>query len=174
MCIFKRGQTTHIHNSCFSPHLKSGDFIGAFLQAKVIGCHFVRLPLECILSSWICQILWNPFLFEQRNQWTCRFWQILEHWILWMALFQRIHPIPSWTILFCLLQQTQPMVTPSHFCQQHALCWKQWRHQKWIWRLCPQLFQRQISRTCKMVPTNAYPSTQRHKLHSWSTWLLHS
>jgi hypothetical protein len=26
--------------------LKSGDFIGAYLQAKVIGCHFVRLPLE--------------------------------------------------------------------------------------------------------------------------------
>ena len=27
-------------------HLKSGDFIGAYLQAKVIGRHFVRLPLE--------------------------------------------------------------------------------------------------------------------------------
>ena len=26
--------------------LTSGDFIGAYLQAKVIGCHFVRLPLE--------------------------------------------------------------------------------------------------------------------------------
>jgi hypothetical protein len=26
--------------------LKSGDFIGAYLQAKVIGRHFVRLPLE--------------------------------------------------------------------------------------------------------------------------------
>ena len=26
--------------------LKSGDFIGAYLQAKVIGCHFVILSLE--------------------------------------------------------------------------------------------------------------------------------
>ena len=71
----------------------------------------------------------------------------------------------------CLLQKTQPMVMPPLFCQQHALFWQQQWHQKRIWRPCLQPFWRKISRTCKMVPTTAYPPTQRQKLHSWSTLL---
>jgi hypothetical protein len=46
MCILKRVKLL-ISTTCASHcTLKSGDFIGAYLQAKVIGHHFVRLPLE--------------------------------------------------------------------------------------------------------------------------------
>ncbi len=116
MCIFKRGQTTHIHNLCISPHFEKWRL---YWSLSPSSSHWPSLCQTstgiCILLSWICQKLWNPIPFEQRNLWTCLFWQILEHWILWMALCQRIHPTPSWTILFCLPQQARPMVTPSFF-----------------------------------------------------------
>ena len=43
LCILKRCQTAigASHRT-----FKSADCIGAYLQAKVIGCHFIRLPLE--------------------------------------------------------------------------------------------------------------------------------
>jgi hypothetical protein len=46
-CASSRGVKLLISTTCASHRtLKSGDFIGAYLQAKVIGRHFVRLPLE--------------------------------------------------------------------------------------------------------------------------------
>jgi hypothetical protein len=46
-CASLRGIKLLISTTCASHYtLKSGDFIGAYLQAKVIGHHFVRLPLE--------------------------------------------------------------------------------------------------------------------------------
>ena len=46
-CASSRGVKLLISTSRASHRtLKSGDFIGAYLQAKVIGRHFVRLPLE--------------------------------------------------------------------------------------------------------------------------------
>jgi hypothetical protein len=46
-CTSSSGVKLLISTTCASHRtLKSGDFIGAYLQAKVIGCHFVRLPLE--------------------------------------------------------------------------------------------------------------------------------
>ncbi|KAI2510030.1 hypothetical protein MHU86_4324 [Fragilaria crotonensis] len=46
LCIFKRVKLL-LSTICASHRtLKSADFIGAYLQAKVIGRHFVRLPLE--------------------------------------------------------------------------------------------------------------------------------
>ena len=54
--IFKRGETTpiyylllplHLSTTCsYRCTLKGADFIGAYLQAKVIGRHFVKLPVE--------------------------------------------------------------------------------------------------------------------------------
>ena len=46
-CASSRGVKLHI-STTYASHrtFKSGDFIGAYLQAKVIGHHFVRLPLE--------------------------------------------------------------------------------------------------------------------------------
>jgi hypothetical protein len=45
-CASSRGVKLLISTTCASHRtLKSGDFIGAYLQAKVIGRHFVRLPL---------------------------------------------------------------------------------------------------------------------------------
>ncbi len=112
MCTFKRGQATHIHNLRISPNFEKRRLYWSLSPGL---SHWPSLSCQtsfgiCILLSWICQQLWNPIPIEERNLWTCLFWQILEHWILWMALFQRINPIPSWTILFCLLQQTQPML----------------------------------------------------------------
>jgi hypothetical protein len=46
-CASSRGVKLLISTTCASHRtLKSGDFIGAYLQAQVIGRHFVRLPLE--------------------------------------------------------------------------------------------------------------------------------
>jgi hypothetical protein len=50
-CASSRGVKLLISTTCAShPTLKSGDFIGAYLQVKLIGCHFVRLPLEYAYS----------------------------------------------------------------------------------------------------------------------------
>ena len=46
-CASSRGVKLLISTTCASRRtLKSADFIGAYLQAKVIGRHFVKLPLE--------------------------------------------------------------------------------------------------------------------------------
>ncbi|KAI2502222.1 hypothetical protein MHU86_12274 [Fragilaria crotonensis] len=46
-CASSRGVKLLLSTICASHRtLKSADFIGAYLQAKVIGRHFVRLPLE--------------------------------------------------------------------------------------------------------------------------------
>jgi hypothetical protein len=47
-CASSREVKKLLISTTFASHctLKSGDFIGAYLQAKVIGRHFVRLPLE--------------------------------------------------------------------------------------------------------------------------------
>ena len=46
-CASSRGVKLLLSTICASSRtLKSADFIGAYLQAKVIGRHFVRLPLE--------------------------------------------------------------------------------------------------------------------------------
>jgi hypothetical protein len=46
-CVSSRGVKLLISTTCATRcTLKSADFIGAYLQAKVIGRHFVKLPLE--------------------------------------------------------------------------------------------------------------------------------
>ena len=46
-CASSRGVKLLLSTTCSSRRtLKSGDFIGAYLQAKVIGRHFVKLPIE--------------------------------------------------------------------------------------------------------------------------------
>ncbi|KAI2494629.1 Reverse transcriptase (RNA-dependent DNA polymerase) [Fragilaria crotonensis] len=46
-CASSRGVKLLLSTICASHRtVKSADFIGAYLQAIVIGCHFVRLPLE--------------------------------------------------------------------------------------------------------------------------------
>jgi hypothetical protein len=46
-CASSRGVKLLISTTCATRcTLKSADFIGAYLQAKVIGRHFVKLPLE--------------------------------------------------------------------------------------------------------------------------------
>jgi hypothetical protein len=39
----------------------------------------------------------------------------MEHWMFGMALLTRIHPISFQTVLFCPIQQTQPMAPPPIF-----------------------------------------------------------
>jgi hypothetical protein len=81
-CASSRGVKLLISTTCASHRtLKSGDFIGAYLQAKVIGRHFVSLPLEyAYCFPEYSKHFGTPAMpIEQRNQWTCLFWQILEH-----------------------------------------------------------------------------------------------
>ena len=85
--------------SCCS--LKSAVFIGAYLQAKVIGCHSVKLPLDYAYHfSEFTKFFGDPLR------------QILEYRILRMALLPRVYPISSRTILFCPIRQIQSMASP--------------------------------------------------------------
>ena len=76
-CASSRGVKLLISTTCASHRtLKSGDFIGAYLQAKVIGRHFVRLPLEYAYyfqySKGFIQSQADPsdFVFyNKHNQW---------------------------------------------------------------------------------------------------------
>ena len=72
-CASSRGVKLLLSTICASHRtLKSADFIAAYLQAKVIGRHFIRLPLEyAYYFPEYAKILWKTSSFEQRNQWTC-------------------------------------------------------------------------------------------------------
>ena len=61
-CASSRGVKLLLSTTCSYRHtLKGADFIGAYLQAKVIGCHFVKLLVEYAYQPLppICQRFWR-------------------------------------------------------------------------------------------------------------------
>jgi hypothetical protein len=76
-CASSRGVKLLISTTCAAHRtLKSGDFIGANLQAKVIGRHFVGLPLEYAYYFPKYVYFGTPYLL---NKGISLFWKILEH-----------------------------------------------------------------------------------------------
>jgi hypothetical protein len=121
-CASSRGVKLLISTTCASHRtLKSGDFLGAYLQAKVHGRHFVRLPLEyAYYFPEYAKYFVTPSLLNKGVYgfvYSGKYWNIeFSEWLYSKGFIQsQAEPF------FCLLQQTQPMVMPSLFCRQHAL-----------------------------------------------------
>jgi hypothetical protein len=80
--------------------LKSGDFIGAYLQAKVIGHHFVLSLEYAYYFPEYAKYFKVPLLLDKGIHglvYSGKYWKIEFS----MAVFSRLHSISSRTILFC-------------------------------------------------------------------------
>ena len=123
-CASSRGVKLLISTTCASRRtLKSADFIGAYLQAKVIGRHFVKLPLEYAYHfPEYAKFFGIPLLLDKGIYglvYSGKYWNIeFSEWLR--------------TILFCPIRQTQSMAPPSLLCRRYALRWKQRFHRKTI------------------------------------------
>jgi hypothetical protein len=122
-CASSRGVKLLLSTICAARRtLKSADFIGAYLQAKVIGRHFVKLPLEYAYHfPEYAKYFGIPLLLNKGIYglvYSGKYWNIeFSEWLYSQGFIQ--------SHLFCPIRQTQSVAPPPIFRRRHALRWKQ-------------------------------------------------